>query len=285
MIEQTGATYKSATYAKALVAGESKSYKTASLVAWSLGLFPWQKNGGIVSRPEDLNVITFDSGALAGVNTFLKKTLNAPEEAFKYKVWNFQDEARQIFASTQPYDHSLYNSVLSLQSRLAESIGGGTPVVIFSSLTVLAMSLERAIMGPPTGTGKTGKGVGDEDRWGLLKRQLFTIQNSYQVDKWHMFWEAHVMKGTEDGKETLQISGSAGRNWGVNMEQIFRLQRGQKVPSPPGTLLEQMSLNTRPTAEFMAGGRNFSELLDPMEPDLTVALHKLGLKVGLWGKK
>lgn len=285
MQEQTGSTYKSAQFAKALFAGEAKSYKTASLVAWALGLFPWQKNGGIVSKPEDLNVITFDAGALGGVNLFLKKTLGAQDEALKYKVWNFQDDARQAFESEKPYDHSLYNSVLAVQQRLRDSTGGGgTPVVLFSSLTVLAMALERAIMGPPTGSGKSGKGVGDEDRWGLLKRQLFTVQNAFQIDQWHMFWEAHVLKGTDEGKETLQISGSAGRNWGVNMEQIFRLQRGERINLAEGRSLEKVYLDCRPGTEFMSGGRNFNELLQPQEPDLTVALYKLGLKVGCWNK-
>lgn len=285
MQEQSGSTYQSAKYAKALIAGEAKSYKTASTMAWALGLFPWQKNGGIVSKPEDLHVVTFDAGALSGVNTFLKKTLGAPDAAFNYKVWNFQDDARQAFESEKPYDHSLYNSVLAVQQRLRDAVatGGGTPVVLFSSLTVLAMALERALMGPPTGAGKSGKGVGDEDRWGLLKRQLFTIQNAFGVDAWHMFWEAHVLKGTDDGKETLQISGSAGRNWGVNMEQIFRLQRGP-VEQGPGGSLEKVYLDCRPSTEFIANGKNFNELLNPQEPDLTVALYKLGLKVGCWNK-
>lgn len=288
MQEQTGNTYQSAKYAKALMAAESKNYKTASIVAWCLGLFPWQKNGGVVSRPEDLNVITFDAGALAGVNKFLKETLGAPEEAFKYKVWNFQDDARRIYESEKPYDHSLFNALLALRQRIGDSLGsGGTPVVALSSLTVLAMALERAIMGPPTGSGKSGKGVGDEDRWGLLKRQLFTIQNAFGVDDWHCLWEAHVLKGTDEGKETLQVSGSAGRNWGVNMEQVFRIVRlGEVVRrAPTAPQCEIVALHTRPDTQFMAGGRNFNEVLAEQERDLTVAFYKLGLKVGLWGKK
>lgn len=287
MQEQNGSTYKSATFAKALFAGEHKEYKTSTLMAYALGKFPWQRNGGIVSRPEDLYIIPFDMGALTGALKFLKETLGATdEEITKIKIFNMQQDVAQAFESEKAYDHTLYGSVLSVQQRLRDATaGGGTPVVLFSSLTVLAMALERAIMGPPTGSGKSGKGVGDEDRWGLLKRQLFTIQNAFQVDAWHMFWEAHVLKGTEEAKETLQISGSAGRNWGVNMEQIFRLQRGSRINLPTGKSLEQMTLNTRPSTEFIANGRGFNEALNPQEPDLTVALYKLGLKVGCYGKK
>jgi hypothetical protein len=279
--EQIGSSYQSAKFAKALIAGEYKTRKTASIVAWCLGLFPWQLNGGVVSRPEDLNVITFDSGALSGVIPFLKETLKAPDEAFKFRVWNLEDDTRRIYESEKPYDHSLYSAVLSLQARLRDSCtGGGTPVVVMSSLTVLAMALERAIMGPPTGAGKSGKGIGDEDRWGVLKRQLFTLQNAFGVDAWHMIWEAHIAKSGDDEKETLQVSGAAGKNWGVNVEQIFRLRRGMSVR--PG--LEQILLDTRPDTSFIAGGKNFSERLKPEEPDLTVALYKLGLKVGCWNK-
>lgn len=287
MQEQNGSTYKSATFSKALFAGENKEYKTTTLMAYALGAFPWQKNGGVVSRPEDLHVIPFDAGALTGAFRFLKETLGVSDETLsKIRVWNMQEDVRQAFESEKPYDHTLYGSVLGVQSRLRDATAsGGVPVVLFSSLTVLGMALERAIMGPPTGSGKSGKGVGDEDRWGLLKRQLFTIQNAFQVDAWHMWWEAHVLKGTEEAKETLQISGSAGRNWGVNMEQIFRLQRGQRITTPAGKSLEQMSLNTRPSTEFIANGRGFNEALNPVEPDLTVALYKLGLKVGCYGKK
>ncbi len=284
MIEQTIGNSKESKYVKALFTGEYKSYKTVTLVANALGLMPWQKNGGIVSKPEDLNILAFDTDACVGLKQYLVEVLGAdPAVIDRVKIWNFEDDVRAAYSSTQAYDHTFYNTLVGVQAKLAQRAAadpGGTMVVIASSLTVMAMALERATLGAPVGSGDSGKGIGDRDKFGQLKRQLLTIQNIFNTDLWHMFWEAHVLKITDESKETLQVSGSAGRNWGINMSQVFRLQRGTAVKPK----LEQVVFNTRPSTEFMAGGRNFSLKLDPVEPDLTVALHKLGLKVGLFGK-
>jgi hypothetical protein len=288
--EQTGATYQSAQYMKGLPIAESKVGKTAFLTASCLGALPWQKEGGLVDRPENLHVITFDSNAAGGLARFLTQTCGAPAEATKFRIYNLQDAMTRTSLNDDDYNMDLYNDVLSVLDTIRGRAGQGVHAVLISSLTGLAAGLERALIGPPK-----GKGYSDPSKWKALAHQLHEIQNFAQLDQWHIFWEAHLDKPAQmkvgkndDGdnrpKESIRVSGEAGRNWAYNVEQVFRLRRmfGQKAP---GTQCDVVYLDTKPSLEFIAAGRGFTETLEAKEYCLTSVARKLGCKTGNWGAK
>ena len=286
MIETDGTTYQSCKYAKALFASDQKVGKTSFLVASSLGMLPWQKHGGVVDDPSNLHVLTFDANAAGGLSRFLKETCGAPELALKFRIYNMQEDARRVSIQEQEWDYGFYSMVMSCLETISKR-AKGVPVIIVSSLTGLAASLERALSGPPGQ--KRGNSM-DQAKWADYSRQIAELRNYAQQDKWHMFWEAHVYRPPSNGqnqeqaKETLQISGKSGQNFGYNVEQVFRIRRNFGTPFGQ-TKCEQVFLDTRPSMEFIANGRGFTEALEPRESDLTKALQKLGLEVGGWRAK
>lgn len=289
MQRQTGSNYQGSNFAKALFVSEGKVGKSSFEIASALGVLPWQKYGGVVERPEDLYVITFDANALGGIQRFLMESCKAPKEALNFNVFNLQDDMRKASERDTPYDETFYNLCVSVVQKIGNEIkGGGVPMMIFSSLTGMAAGLERSIVGGPN-----GKAYSDPMKWKMLAHQLHTIQNFAQVDRWHCIWEAHVDKsenmqvGAGAGpavKETIRVSGEAGRNWGYNVEQVFRLYRnyGQRFEK---TNIDTVYMDTQPKMGFVANGRNFNEALAPKEYDMTHTFMKLGLKVGHWGQK
>lgn len=283
----TGETYQSSVYAKAMLVSESKVGKSCFMVASALGVLPWQKYGGIVDRPENLHILTFDANALGGIARFLTETCKAPKEALKFRVYNMQEDLRQVSVSGDDWDYTLLNTV-SNALNLVRDRAKGVPVLHISSLTGLAQALERALAGPP-GT-KKGAGM-DQSKWGAFSHQLNEIRNFAQLDLWHCLWEAHVYKPaatgqdkTEVPKESLQISGKSGQSFPYNVEQVFRVRR-QFGSTYKDSNCDITYLDTRPAMDFIANGRGFTESLEPKEYDLTKAFQKLGLKVGGWGAK
>ncbi len=283
----TGEQYQTSQFAKGLFASESKVGKSCFLVASALGVLPWQKHGGIVDSPSNLHVITFDANALGGIQRFLLDTCKAPKEALQFKVYNLQDSMRRVSMAQSDYDMTFYHEIMSVVNKL-EQTARGVPVLHFSSLTGAANGLERSIVGPPK-----GKGYSDMSKWKMIAHQLHELQNFAQIDKWHCFWEAHIDKvvsasqgsnSVDVNKESIRVSGEAGRNWAYNVEQVFRIRRqyGQVFP---GTKCDQVYMDTRPTLDFISSGRNFTEALEPKEVDMTHSFMKLGLKVGNWGMK
>jgi hypothetical protein len=298
MIKQSGETYLSAKHGKDLFVSVPKDGKTCFLVASALGVLPWQNHGGLVDRPEHLHILSFDSSAVAGVPEFLTKTCNAPKEALKFNVYNFQDDARRVSMGDTEYDYSLYNGILGVVQEL-EVIAkkGGVHVVLVSSLTGMAQAIQRGIAGPPgqsTAGGSVKKGSGmDQSKWTTFAAQMNELRNFLQIDLWHTQWEAHIHKPNQTGqskddgvtaKETLQIQGQTGQNFAYNVEHVYRIRRqyGMKYKE---TKCEQMYLDTTPALDFVANGRGFTENLNPKEYDLTSACKKLGLRVGGWGAK
>ena len=286
---QTGETYQSGEFAKALMAAEPKVGKTSFEIASALGVLPWQKFGGVVDDPKNLFVVAFDASAVSGIDKFLLNTCGAPKEALNYTIFNMQDDVRKVFANPTDWDFDFFNSVVQVVKTL-ESKARGVPMVIVSSLTGLAQGLERAL-GGPAGT-KKGAGM-DMAKWAAFNQQMSELRNLFQQDRWHCLWEAHIYKpggasqGREDGeekKESIQVSGKTGQNFAYNVEQVFRVRR--IFNSTFGdTKCDNVYLDTRPALDFITGGRGFTENLDAKEPDMTLAFHKLGLKVGRWGKK
>lgn len=293
MQEMTGETYKSGDYAKVLAASDAKVGKTTFLVAQALGAFPNQKYGGVVDKPEHLHVLTFDANALGGLQKFIVESCGKDSSYLKYRVYNHQDEWKKVSAGRSDWNYDLYNAVqttLRLVSERAQK-EGGVHVLIFSSLTGLAEGILRAIAGPPSPE-KKGQGM-DPAKWSEFARQLVDIRNFAQVDTHHCIWEAHIDRGSqfamkkqdeETAKESIHVPGQAGRSWGFNVEQVFRIRR-EFDTTYPGTKVDRVFLDTRPSMDFIAGGRSFTESLDAKEYDMTLAFHKLGLSIGRYGSK
>lgn len=289
MKEQTGSTYQSTEYAKMLAVGEAKMGKTCSLVAGALGVLPWQEGTGIVDAPENLHVLAFDSNALGGIQSFIKDSCKASELALKFRIYNLQDDFRRAATSDIDHDPKFYTAIFEALDLVRSKIKPGqVHAVIFSSLTGAANGILRGISGPPPRDGKRMKSIMDQNKWAMLAQQLTELQNSFQEDSWHCIWEAHLDKqvsndkderGQPTEKDTIRVSGSAGRSWAYNVEQVVRMRRTfGKVHA--GTKCDLTHFDTRPNLDFLAGGRNFTERLSPQENDMTKMFEKLGLKIG-----
>lgn len=289
MQKTSGKEYQSSKYAKATCVGDAKQGKSSYIVASVLGVLPWQTGGGIVDKPENLHVFTFDAGALDGIRRFLVETCKAPELAMNFTVYNLEDDVRKLYANDNDYDFSLYNTVLSTVTDAFNTVekNKGVHACLFSSLTGLAKGLERGINGAPK-LGPNGKaGYSDFTKWQILSAQLMEVQNWVQRDLWHVFWEGHIDKQptmTADTKESMQVSGKAGRSWAFNTPQVFRIRR-QFGQAHPNTKCDLTYLDTKPALEFLVGGRSFTEALDPKEYDPAAAFRKLKLTTGDWNKK
>ncbi len=291
MQEQTGESYQSSNYAKALMASEAKIGKTMFIIAGLLGVLPWQKRGAVVSRPKYLHVLSFDAGALSGIKRFLSESCAAPEEALKFRVYNMQDDLRKAALNPADYDRTFYNQIHTVLRTVEERVAAepGVHALHISSLTGMVEGLLRAVSGPAAA--KKGGGM-DQSKWGDFAGQVAEVRNFAQVDTRHCIWEAHIYKPAPTGqnsndeapKETLQIPGKSGQNFPYNVEQVFRIRREFMNPYE-GTTVDRTHMDTRGNMEFSAGGRNFTEALKPKEYDMTATFEKLGLKTGGWGRK
>ncbi len=285
MIKQTGENYVASKYAKALCLAESKVGKTSFLTASILGVLPWQRAGGLVTRPEHLHILAFDSSALGGLAQFLTKTCGADQEALKYNVYNFQDDCRKVATGKADWDFSLYGQVASAIDEIQAKARSGVHAILFSSLTGFCQAFQRGLQGPYAA--KKGTGM-DQAKWASFSTGVAEMRNNAQLDNLHCIWEAHVYttppkNKEDDAKESLQIDGKTGQNFAWNVEQVFRVRRqfGAKYPN---TNCDQVYLDTQPSMEVVANGRGFTESLEKKEPDLVVACQKLGLTVGGYGK-
>lgn len=300
MDKQTGATYLSSKYAKALMVAEPKEGKSCFLVASALGVLPWQRHGGVVDRPEHLHILTFDQGALVGVDRFITQSCKAGKEALAYNVYNFQDDVRRVCIGEDDYDFSIHNGIISTIAQISEQAKrGGTHVVVVSSLTRMVEAVQRGLFGPPAKrtddarANRASRGQADENKWGKFAQLVSEIRDYIQVDDFHTIWEGHIttskirQKGATDeySKEVLAIQGRSSQTFPLNVEQVFRVRRsyGQRVNS---FNVDEAYLDCKPSLDFVCNGRSFNEAgLTEHEMDMTTVFHKLGLRVGQWGKK
>lgn len=286
----TGDTMTQGKYIKLLAMSYAKSGKSSFLVAQALGLMPWQRHGGIVTDPKHLHVIALDQDALDGIKDFLNMC-GAPKEAHNYDVFDMREDYRSLADNPAQYNHTFFNTLMGIRMEIQNNIQPGeTHAVIMSSFTTMAKAMERALMGKPTGSEKSGKGNGSYDLWGMLKLQMGDIQTSFQVDKAHMLWEAHLESITvkdESGKniqqEALQVHGSSAKQWPNNTSHNFIIRR-DRFTNHPGTEINNMYLEPKAGLAFISGGRNEIKLAD-REPDLTIVLKKLGYEVGRWNDR
>ena len=291
MIEQTGESYQSDEYLKALCVSYAKVGKTVKLVSDCLGVFPGQKFGGLVDKPEHLHVITFDEAALGGIQKVLKQSMKAPDAALGFRVYNMEKDVKSL--PKNDWDFTFYNSLLTLHRTIDQRIKkeGGVHAVVLSSLTTLGASLKRAIAGDASSASK--KSGMDQNKWDTMGMQLNELRIMFQSLSAHIFWEGHVFKPQASGqdekdgeakrKESLQLQGSTGQNFPNNVAQIFKMVRmfGERVG--PGINVDKVHYHTQAELEFLIGGRSFNELLESKEADMTLMAHKLGCKIGRWG--
>lgn len=288
----TGSEMVPAQYIKGLFMSYAKAGKTSFLVAQALGVMPWQKYGGVITKPEHLHVIALDQDALDGIGDMLDMC-KAPDEARKYDLFDMREDYRNLIDSSRPYNHSFFTTLMQVRQSILASIQSEDEVhmVIMSSFTTLSKAVERALMGPPTGIQNakgesSGKGTGSIDLWGMLKLQMNDLQCGFQTDRYHMAWESHISRvQNKDGgwDETLQTHGKASEQWPNNTSHNFVIRR-DRMNVYPDTQVNPMYIEPRASMSFISGGRNENRLND-QEPDLTVCLKKLGYRVGRWGSK
>lgn len=269
-------------YAKILTVSQAKTGKTVFLAASALGCLPWQKEGGIVDKPENLAILSVDAGASSGILSFLLETCQARPEVKNITIYNLEDDLRSIATSGSDYDNTFYNTILTCLRDFEQCTGKGVACLIPSSLTGIAEGVKRGIAGPPN-SGK--KSPMDQNKWGMYDSQMSELRNRLQLDRWHTIWEGHIVKGGEEDKEDrLPIQGSVGKNFPYNVEHVFQIVRERNQPYEK-TKCDKAYLNTQPTLTFVNGGRQVTERLNPKEPDLAAVLRKLGKTVGGWNQK
>ena len=295
--------YESSEYGKELVLAPAKIGKTVTLLGNALGVFPWQKYGGVVSDPSCLHVITFDASALGGAMKFLTDECGAPKEIGKVKVYNLQDAARKAFASTTEYDGTFAATVYETVERVqqAANVQNKVHALIFSSLTMCAKAWLRGLSGPAF-SARPGtpmkKSPMDRNKWGLFAQQMTEFQFFTQADTYHTLWETHWGEKTSETKkdasgnpisyDTIQVQGATAVQFPAQCERPYMLSRkkGPWDPKQPKSRVNMVEFDTQPNLDFgesMMAGRSVVGVLEPKENDLTYMFHKLGLRIGSWG--
>lgn len=299
--EQTLDNYESSTYGRELFVAPSKVGKSTTLIGNVLGVMPWQEHGGIVDKPEHLHILAFDAAAVDGVKEFLIDQCGAPKEIGKVHIENLQRASEQAFAAPGDYNglflNTLYDALRKVQDR---TMRAGVHVVMFSSLTMAAKAILRGISGPAFQMSGTNmkKSPMDQNKWGLLKQVLTELQWTAQQDNYHTFWEGHHGEKTTketDGTgtpmtfDTIQMDGGAAKTFPAQVERIWEIQKSPAKWKDPktkkDTKVNMVNFDPFPVFDFgtIQTGRKASSRLEPKEPCLTMAFHKLGLKIGGWG--
>jgi hypothetical protein len=267
----------SSDHLKTFGVGEGKVGKTTFFAASALGALPHQTEG-LVDKPENLHIMGYDEGFVDGLLRFIKEACKKSDAYLGVSIHDLTDVTRKAF-NGQGWNYAVYNATMSeLQAIQQEAKRGGVHAVIFSSLSGLAGGIKAGLAGAPD-PAKKGSGM-DQSKWDAMSHQLNAIRNFAQDDSAHIFWEGHVMKSSaakeEDQKEGNGIQGSAGKSWGFNTEQVLR----REMSKYPGTTVDKVYMDTRPTLDFVSGGRGFNEVLEAKEYDLVQVAKKLGKKVG-----
>lgn len=271
-------------YAKAFAVAPGKDGKTTKLVADCLGALPGQTHG-VVTSPAHLHVFPFDTAATEGLAPFLTELCGKPKSILEVDVIDLKESLEKAYNCRTDWNTTFFNATRNkideLKNRMAKM--GGVHAVIVSSLTGVTEVFKRAISGGVSIEGKKGVGM-DMSKWDAYGQWLIELRTALQSDSHHCFWEGHIVKKvvTSQGQETMTeeipVQGPVAKNWSFNVAQNFRLRR--TTEKYPGTKIDKMYYETRPTAEFSAAGRGFTTALDPKELDMAVVLKKLGKRIG-----
>ena len=271
----------SSDFLKMLALAEGKVGKTTYLAASCLGALPHQTRG-LVDVPQNLHIVGFDEAFVDGLHDFIVKQCGKPESYLGVSVHDMT-EVRRASGAKGEWDYSLYNAMQQEIKLIGEAIKkGGVHAVLVSSLTGLVEGLEAGLSGPPNPQ-KRGGGM-DQSKWMDLSRQITHIRNLLQFDNAHVFWEGHVMRETKSAQggepvveEKVAMHGAAGKNFAFNVESVVRLRR--EMMKYPGTGVDKVYMDTKPSVGFVSGGRGFAALAD-REYDLVEVAAKLGKKIG-----
>lgn len=274
----------SSKFLKTFAVAEGKVGKTTFIAASALGALPNQTKG-LVSHPSHLHILGFDESFVDGLRDFLIKSCKVSEDYLSVDIRDLSELAKKAALDEQGWSFDLLNAVKREVGEVrAEIAKGGVHAILVSSLTGLGAGIKSSLAGAPK-DGRKSSGM-DENKWDALSNQLSFIRNMLQADTHHVFWEGHITKKTKtdsDGaskekEETIGVQGSVGRNWGFNVAEIVRLRR--EAVKYPGFNVDKVFMDTRPSLDFVAGGRGFNEALAPREYDLAEFASKLGKTVG-----
>lgn len=279
-------------YGKFFVVSDAKIGKTTFLACSVLGCLPEQEFG-LVDKPEHLHIIAFDESAVDGLKEFIADACKRPD-CLKMTIWNMSTIARNAVLGGG-YDSTIMNTILAVLAEINKRAAlGGVHAVLFSSFSRMGMALKYGLAGKPTpnNSGQVMSSGMNQTKWDILNADLETIRSEAHRDNKHVFWEGHVqtkfVMGTEENgqksqgtEETVGVPGGEGRNWAANVAQVMRLRRDSV--KYPGTLIDKVSLDTRPSADFISGGRGFNKLA-PKEYDIAKVCKILGLEVGGYKK-
>jgi hypothetical protein len=135
-------------YMSAFVGGEGKAGKTSFLAASCLGALPWQTEGGLVDRPENLHIVGFDAAFADGLVDFITKRCGKPESYLNVSVRPMTSAAKDA-GSDAEWDFKFYSAVMrEFKEVKAAAAKGGVHAVIVSSLTGLAEGLVSGVTLP-----------------------------------------------------------------------------------------------------------------------------------------
>lgn len=272
-------------YAKAFAVAGAKDGKTTKLVADCLGALPGQTHG-VVTSPAHLHIFPFDTAATEGLGPFLTQLCGKAPSILEVDVIDLKESLEKAYTSRSDWNLAFFNGILQkindLKNRMAKM--QGVHAIIVSSLTGVTEAFKRSISGGVSAEGKKGSGM-DISKWDAYSQCLLDLRTALQTDTHHVFWEGHVMRmpmkgttGNDEITEGIPVQGLTAKNWSFNVAQNFRLRR--TTEKYPGTKIDKMYYETRPTAEFSAAGRGFTTALDPKELDMAVVLKKLGKRIG-----
>lgn len=289
--------YASSAWGKELVLAPAKVGKTITLVGNLLGVMPWQEYGGVVTRPENLHVFTFDAATLGGAHTFFTKQCGAHQDVAKVHVVNLQDATAKAFSSTTDYDSTFPSLVMTKLREVQDRAAKGNEVhaVVFASLTMLAKAWLRSISGPALVAGVMRKSPMDQNKWGLFAQQMTEFQFNAQGGEHHTVWETHWAERESKTKkdstgapvvlDTIQVQGATATQFPAQVERPYMLTR-RKGGWKQGSKVDMVEFDTQPNLDFgesIMSGRQTTGVLEPKENDMTLMFNKLGLRIGGWG--
>lgn len=281
MAKQSLAAYgnNSSDFLTLFAVAEGKVGKTTFLAASCLGALPHQKKG-LVDKPENLHLIGFDQSFVDGLLRFLRESCKRHPDYLNLSIHDLTDVTRKASLGSG-WDYGVYNATMGeLRSIQQDVKKGGVHATIFSSLSGLAAGVKAGLAGQPDPS-KKGSGM-DMSKWDGMSHQLHALRNAAQDDTQHIFWEGHIMKSSgakeEDQKDENGIQGGAGKSWGFHTDAVVRLRR--EMAKYPNSTVDKVYMDTRPTLDFVSGGRGFNEAMAPREYDLVEMAEKLGKKVG-----
>lgn len=293
--EQTLGTYESSTFGKELFIAPAKGTKTTTLIGNILGVMPWQENGGIVDKPSSLHIISFDASAIGGVYNFLTNECGAGKEITSVHIENLQDAARKAFASRTEYDPTflnvLYEAIKKCQDR---AVGKGVHAIMFASFTMCAKAILRSISGPAlvSAGAQMKKNPMDQNKWTFMKQIMTELQWMVQQDNYHTIWEGHqgekITKetdgtGTPKVLDTIQVDGGTAKTFPAQVERVWEIVRSPMKWEKTKVALTHFNPNPQFDFGEVQTGRGVTGVLESKEPCLTLAFHKLGLKIGGYG--